>query len=86
MTLRAKKHHVMVFGRSKLMSERRSCEQKFLISRGLLIRLSTWALVYDMVEYFNYIDHRGGHIIDLLQLTLFFFSLVFLFFTFLRYR
>lgn len=57
------------------MSECRSCEQKFLISRGLLIRLSTWALVYDMVqstEYFNYIDHRDGHIIDLLQLTPFF--------------
>lgn len=57
------------------MSECRSCEQKFLISRGLLIRLSTWAVVYDMVrttEYFNYIDHRDGHIIDRLHLTLFF--------------
>lgn len=71
------------------MSECRSCEQKFLISRGLLIRLSTWAVVYDMVrttEYFNYIDHRDGHIIDRLHLTLFFLPRISFFFTFLRYR
>ena len=71
------------------MSECRSCEQKFLISRGLLIRLSTWAVVYDMVrttEYFNFFDHRVGHIIDRLHLTLFFLPRISFFFTFLRYR
>lgn len=69
MTLHAKRHHVMV-GRNKLMSDARSCEQKFLISRGLLIRLSTWASrasKYTIAQYFNYLNHITGTVTSLID-------------------